>query len=122
MDYGLSGLRWKVCLIYLDDIIVFSKTFEEHVEQLSVVLARLSQSNLRVSPKKCHFFRAAIVFLGHIVSQKGLATDPSKAQCVADWPQPKNVKEVRQFTGLCAYYRRYVPNFVQIARPLHKLT
>ena len=63
MDYVLSGLRWKVCLLYLDDIIVFSKTFEEHVEQRSVVLARLSQSNLRVFPKKCHFFRAEIVFL-----------------------------------------------------------
>ena len=122
MDYVLSGLRWKVCLLYLDDIIVFSKTFEEHVEQLGVVLARLSQSNLRVSPKKCHFFRAEIVFLGHIVSQQGLSTDPSKTQCVADWPQPKNVKEVRQFTGLCAYYRHYVPNFAQISCPLHKLT
>ena len=122
MDYVLSGLRWKVCLLYLDDIIVFSKTFEEHVEQLGMVLARLSQSGLKVAPKKCHFFRPSVVFLGHIVSSQGLATDPSKTQCIVDWPQPKNVKEVRQFTGLCAYYRRYVKNFAQIARPLHKLT
>ena len=122
MDYVLSGLRWKVCLLYLDDIIVFSKTFEEHVEQLGMVLARLSQSGLKVAPKKCHFFRPSVVFLGHIVSSQGLATDPSKTQCIVDWPQPKNVKEVRQFTGLCAYYRRYVRNFAQIARPLHKLT
>ena len=122
MDYVLSGLRWKVCLLYLDDIIVFSKTFEEHVEQLGMVLARLSQSGLKVAPKKCHFFRPSVVFLGHIVSSQGLATDPSKTQCIVDWPQPKNVREVRQFTGLCAYYRRYVRNFAQIARPLHQLT
>lgn len=122
MDYVLAGLRWKICLLYLDDVIVFSKTFEDHVEQLSQVLSRISEAGLKVAPKKCHFFQSEVTFLGHIVSRDGVATDPSKTQCIADWPQPKNVKEVRQFTGLCAYYRRYVKNFSQIARPLHKLT
>ena len=122
MDYVLSGLRWKICLLYLDDIIVFSKTFEDHVEQLSQVLTRIGEAGLKVAPKKCHFFQSEVMFLGNIVSKEGVATDPSKIQCIANWPQPKNVKEVRQFTGLCAYYRRYAQNFSEIARPHHKLT
>ena len=122
MDYVLSGLRWKICLLYLDDVIVFSKTFEDHVDQLGQVLTRLSDAGLKVAPKKCHFFQSQVAFLGHIVSAQGISTENSKTQCIVEWPQPKNIKEVRQFTGLCAYYRRYVKNFSQIARPLHKLT
>ena len=105
MDYVLSGLRWKICLLYWDDIIVFSKTFEEHVEQLNQVLTRIGEAGLKVAPKKCHFFLSEVMFLGNIVSKEGVATDPSKIQCIEDWPQLKKVKEVCQFTGLSAYYR-----------------
>ena len=122
MEHVLAGLQWKICLLYLDDIIIFSKTFEDHVEQLGQVLKRIGEAGLKVAPKKCHFFQSEVNFLGHIVTKDGVATDPSKTQCVKDWPQPKNVKEVRQYLGLCAYYRRYVENFAQIARPLHRLT
>ena len=122
MEHVLSGLQWKVCLLYLDDIIVYSKTFEEYVERQSQVLTRLSEAGLKVASKKCHFFQAEVNFLGHIVSKEGVATDPSKIKSIIDWPQPKNVKEVRMFSGLCAYYRRYVEGFAKIARPLHKLT
>ena len=99
-----------------------SKTFEDHVEQLSQVLSRIGEAGLKVVPKKCHFFQSEVMFLGNIVSKVGVATDPSKTHCIADWPQPKTVKEVRQFTGLCAYYRRHAQNLSEIARPLHKLT
>ena len=122
MDYVLSGLSWKICLLYLDDIIVFSKTFEEHVQNLSLVLTRLQNSGLKVAAKKCHFFQKRVKFLGHIVSQDGVPTDESKTKCVREWPQPQNVKEVRQFMGLCAYYRRFIHQFAKIARPLHQLT
>ena len=122
MEHVLSGLQWKICLLYLDDIIVFSKTFEEHVEQLSQVLTRIGNAGLKIAPKKLHFFQSHVTFLGHVVSKEGVATDLSKTQCIADWPQPRNVKEVRQFLGLCSYYRRYVNQFAQIAKPLHKLT
>ena len=85
-------------------------------------MTRLSDAGLKVAPKKCHFFQSQVAFPGHIVSAQGISTEDSKTQCIVEWPQPKNIKEVRQFTGLCAYYRRYVKNFSQIARPLHKLT
>ena len=106
----------------MDDIIVYSKTFEEHVERLSQVLTRLSEAGLKVTPKKCHFFQAEVNFLGHIVSKDGVAIDPSKIKSIIDWSQPKNLKEVRMFSGLCAYYRRCVEGFAKIARPFHKLT
>ena len=122
MDYLLSGLSWKICLLYLDDVIVFSKTFEEHVQNLGLVLTRLQEAGLKVAPKKCHFFQPEVHFLGHVVSKHGVSTDSSKTQCVRDWPQPQNVKEVRQFMGLCAYYRRFIFQFAKIARPLHQLT
>ena len=95
MDYVLSGLRWKICLLYLDDVIVFSITFEEHVDQLGQVLTRLSDAGLKVAPKKCHFFQSQVAFLGHIVSAQGISTEDSKTQCIVEWPQPKNIKEVR---------------------------
>ena len=122
MDYVLSGLSWKICLLYLDDVIVFSKTFDEHVQNLDLVLTRLKASGLKASSRKCHFFRPEVHFLGHVVSKNGVSTDESKTQCVRDWPQPRNVKEVRQFMGLCAYYRRFIHQFAKIARPLHQLT
>lgn len=122
MEHVLSGLQWKICLLYLDDIIIFSKTFEQHVEQLSQVLTRISEAGLKIAPKKCHFFQAQVNFLGHIVSKEGVATDPEKTRCVSEWPRPENIKHVRQFLGLCSYYRRYVKDFAQIAKPLHKLT
>ena len=103
MNYVLSGLSSKICLLYLDDIIVFSKTFEEHVQNLSLVLTRLQKSGLKVAAKKRHFFQARVKCLGHIISQDGVSTDESKTKCVMEWPQPQNVKEVRQFMGICAY-------------------
>ncbi|MCG8034214.1 MAG: retroviral-like aspartic protease family protein, partial [Candidatus Thiodiazotropha taylori] len=122
VEHVLSNLHWKICLLYIDDIIVFSKTFEEHVERLNQVLARIKSANLKIAPKKCHFFQEKVTFLGHVVSSEGIATDPSKTESVANWPVPKNVKQVRQFVGLASYYRRYIQQFAQIARPLHKLT
>ena len=101
-------------------VIVFYETFEEHVQNLGLVSTR--EAGLKVAPKKCHFCQPEVHFLGHVVSKHGVSTDSSKTQCVRDWPQPQNVKEVRQFMGLCAYYRRFIFQFAKIARPLHQLT
>ena len=94
MEHVLSGLHWETCLIYLDDVIIFSKTFEEHIARLHQVLTRLKEANLKLSPSKCKLFRPQVEYLGHVVSKDGVATDPKKIAAVTAWPTPKNPKEV----------------------------
>ena len=118
----LSGLTWKICMVYLDDIIVFSKSFEEHLQNLREVCSRLKTANLKLHPSKCSLFQKEVEFLGHKISEKGVSTDDRKIEAVKNWPTPKNVKDVRSYLGLCSYYRRYVQNFASIAKPLHELT
>ena len=122
MERVLSNLSWKICLVYLDDIIVLSKDFDEHLSNLRQVFSRLKRANLKMNPKKCILLQSQVSFLGHIVSGDGIATDPSKIEAVDKWPTPTSVKEVRSFLGLCSYYRKFVNKFADIARPLHKLT
>ena len=121
MDVVLSGLHFQVCLVYLDDIIVFSETPEQHLERLITVLGRLSSAGLKLKPDKCAFFQKSISFLGHVVSEKGIQTDPKKIVAVQEWPIPKSVRDVRASLGLASYYRRFVPGFASIAGPLHSL-
>jgi hypothetical protein len=118
----LAGLSWKICLVYLDDIIVFSKTFDEHLVNLEKVCQRLREANLKLSPNKCTLLQKKFTFLGHIVNKDGIATDPDKIKSVKDWPVPKNVKQIRSFLCLCSYYRKYIKGFPNVARPLHKST
>jgi len=122
MDMALIGLNFNMCLVYLDDIIVYSKTVEEHLVRLKKLFDRLRIANLKLKPSKCHLLRSDIKFLGHVVSAEGVSTDPSKIEAVRDWPVPEDVHEVRSFLGLTSYYRRFVPTFAKIASPLHALT
>lgn len=122
MEKVLAGLTWKVCLVYLDDIVVFSKTFDEHLNNLSEVCKRMRGANLKLHPSKCILLQNEVTFLGHKVSKDGIRTDEEKIISVRDWPTPRNVKDVRSFVGLCSYYRRFVQNFSIIAKPLHQLT
>lgn len=109
------------CLIYLDDIIVFSTSFEKRLAQLQAVFQRLQQAGLKLQPNKCHFAKE-VHYLGHIVSARGVKPDPSKTEAVSSYPIPQNVHELRQFLGLSYYYCRFVRNYSQIAEPLHQLT
>ena len=122
MDMVFAGLQWTMCLVYLDDVIVMGRTFEEHLTNLANVLTRLRDANLRLKPQKCAFAGQRVTFLGHVVSPEGVATDPEKTRKVREWPQPTSVKEVRQFLGLVSYYRSFIKDFSQIAKPLYRLT
>ena len=115
----LVGLTWKICVPYLDDNIIFSSTPEEHLERLRLVFQRFRAHHLKINPDKCDFFRMKVQFLGHIVSKDGLEVDPSKIEAVQKFPVLRSQTEVKSFFGLASYYRRFVPKFAEIARPLH---
>ncbi|CAF4895233.1 unnamed protein product [Pieris macdunnoughi] len=122
MEKVLSGLIGEACLVYFDDVVIIGKDFDDHIRNLQRVLSRLHKANLKLSAKKCLFFKRAVSYLGHIISEDGVRTDPEKIVAVKDWPVPKDKTEVRAFLGLCSYYRRFVRNFADIAKPLHRLT
>jgi len=122
MDMVLSGLQWSSCIVYIDDIIVVGRTFDEHLNNLKQVFERIEKAGLKLHPSKCQFLQPKVQFLGHIVSTEGIMPDPSKTQQVKEWPVPTSVKEIQQFLGLASYYRRFIKGFASIASPLHKLT
>ena len=111
----------QTMMVYLDDIIVFSSTIEEHLERLERVLRKLQQHGLKIEPSKCQLFQDQVSYLGHVVTADGVATDPEKTKVVREWPIPTTVRDLRSFLGFASYYRRFVPNFAQVAGPLHKL-
>ena len=122
METVLRGMQWERAVLYLDDIIVFSDSIEEHLKRLEEILQRLRAANLMLKPKKCHFFKRQVEFLGHIVSQDGVRTDPQKVEAIKEWPIPRRVRDVRAFLGLTGYYRRFIQDYGKIAKPLHELT
>ena len=122
MDRVLAGLHWETCLFYLDDIIVFSSTWEEHLARLREVFERLRHAKLKLGASKCTFAAKEVSYLGHRVTEEGLLPDPSLLAAIRDIPPPKTATEVRSFLGLAGYYRRYVKGFAAIAAPLHALT
>ena len=122
MDSVLAGLQWSACLVYIDDIIIMGKSFDDHMRNLQTVFERLRQAGLKLHPGKCQFLQQKVYFLGHVVSADGLLPDPNKTSKVKDWPTPGTVQEVQQFLGLANYYRRFIHNFAVIAKPLHHLT
>jgi hypothetical protein len=108
-------------IIYLDDILVFSKTPEDHQRHLTTVLSRLKEHHLFANIKKCHFAVSQVDFCGHIISANGISTDPTKLDAILKWPQPQTPTELRSFLGLTNYYRRYVRHYATISTPLYAM-
>ena len=122
MDRVLAGLHWETCLFYLDDIIVFTATWEEHLDRLCQVFECLRHAKLKLGADKCTFAARVVSYLGHRVTKEGLLPDPSLLATIREISPPQNATEVLSFLGLAGYYRRYVENFAAIAGPLHALT
>ena len=122
MQIVLRGLLFKICLVFIDDIIIFAHTFSEHVTNLKIVFNRLREANLKLKPRKCEFGKAKIQFLGHLVSEKGLQPLPDTCKTVQEFPRPKTVKQVRSFLGLSGYFRHFIKDYSRKATPLTNLT
>ena len=121
MENCVGDMNMQSCLIYLDDIVVFSRTFDEHVQRLSMVFERLIDAGLKLSPEKCKLFQDKIKYLGHIVSADGISTDPEKIRCVQEWPVPQNIAQLQSFFGFVGYYRRFIKDFSKVSRPLYEM-
>lgn len=121
MDVMLGDLRFNKCLVYLDDVVVFGKSFEEMVANLEEVLERIASYGLKLKPKKCDLFMKEVVYFGRIVGRDGIRADPKKIEAVQSWPRPRTVKEVRQFIGFASYYREFMNDFAGVVEPMQKL-
>ena len=122
MERCMGSLNLKEVLVFLDDIIVFSSTLEEHEARLLHVLQQLRENGLKLSPTKCRFFQNSVRYLGHIVSNNGVETDPEKVSALHTWPRPQNLSELKSFLGFAGYYRRFVKDYSKIVKPLNDLT
>ena len=122
MQTVLAGLDGKYCFVYIDDILVCSRTFEEHVEHLKLVFDRLRAAGLRLKVGKCMFLREQVKYLGHTISKEGIGPDPSKVVKVQTFPVPTDVHKLRQFLSLALYYRQFIKDFASVPSPLNALT
>jgi hypothetical protein len=111
----------KFVVVFIDDILIYSKNEEEHAEHLRIVLQRLREHKLYAKFSKCEFWLDSVKFLGHTISSKGISVNPSKVQEVMDWQPPKSAHQIRSFLGLAGYYRRFIPDFSRIAKPMTEL-
>ena len=109
-------------LVFFDDILIYSKSEEEHEEHVRKVLHLLRQHKLYAKKSKCTFFTTQIEYLGFIVSQDGISVDPAKVKDIVEWPQPTTVSEVRGFLGITGWYRTFIKNYALIAAPLTNLS
>lgn len=122
MERCMGDLNRREVLVFIDDLIIFSDTLEQHESRLLQVLNRLKEYGLKLSSEKCMFFQTSVRYLRHIVSQHGVETDPQKIEALKTWPVPENLKELRSYLGFSGYYRRFMKDYSKITKPLNDLT
>jgi len=118
----LRDLIGVECWVFIDDIIIFSRSIEEHAQRLGNVLQSFEATNLQLRPGKCVIAQPKVQYLGYVLSEEGITASPDKIKAVKQYPTPKGVKDVRAFIGLVSFYRRLVPDFAELAKPLTTLT
>lgn len=121
-DKLLGPLKWKEAIIYLDDIIIFSNTFEQHLDRLRRVLNKIRDAGLKLKISKCQFAYKTLKILGHIISEEGIAVNPEKIKAISEYPSPNSVKKIQMFLGACNFFRKFIKNYSMIARPLYEMT
>jgi len=122
MDAVLKSLIGEECWVYLDDVIIYAKTAQEHAQRLRNVLQRFDKANLQLQPEKCAFAKPQVQYLEFVLSERGVAASPDKVKAVENYPTPRSVKGVRAFLGLASFYRRLVNGFADLGKPLTELT
>lgn len=110
----MGDMNLKEVVVFLNDVIVFSKILEDHEARLTKVLNRLKEYRLKLSPEKCKFFQSSVLYLGHVVSERGVKTDPEKVAAFKTWPAPRHLKELKAFLGFCGYYRKFIKGYSSI--------
>ncbi|CAF0913458.1 unnamed protein product [Didymodactylos carnosus] len=118
MDIVLAGFKWQCCLVYIDDIVIFSPTFDQHLIDLNNVLHKIREAELTLKTSKCQFCRRELKYLGHLVTPEGIKPDPSIVSSVREFPRPQKIRTLQSFLGLTGYYRRFIKNYAKIAEPL----
>lgn len=122
MTLAMSGLNYESCFVYLDDLIVFGSSLNQHNKNLVKVMNRLRKVNLKLNPNKCEFLKKQILYLGHIISSEGILPDPEKVNIMLNYPTPKDANETKRFVAFANYYRKFIKNFADIATPLNQLS
>lgn len=117
MDRVLNGLQGNELLVYLDDIVIYAKTLEEHNIKFKRLMSRFEDANLKLQPEKCEFLRTEVVYLGHVIGQNGVKPNPKKLEAVEKFPISQTLKNIKEFLGLAGYYRKFIPNFPKTAKP-----
>ena len=119
MQTTMDDFLFDFLLVYLDDLLVYSKTFEEHLSHLDRLLSRITKAGLKLKVEKCQFFRREVTYLGHTISAEGISCEKGKVEAVRDWSVPTTTAELRSFLGFAGYYRRFIKGFSRLAGPLH---